>query len=94
MDREAILDFLQERRGELNEEYGVQSIGLFGSYARGDAKPDSDIDLVVEMPSSFEKFFALKSYLEKHFQKEIDLELKHAMRSFIRESIRNEVVYV
>ena len=93
MDRQAILDFLRTNKDELAKKYGVLSIGLFGSYARGEAKPESDIDLVVEMPSSFEKFFGLKSYLEEHLQKKIDLGMKHTFRSFIRESIRDDVVY-
>jgi len=43
-----ILAILRECLPEIREKYGVTSIGVFGSYARGDALPDSDIDIMVE----------------------------------------------
>ena len=43
-----ILEILRRHRGELAE-FGVRRIGLFGSYVRGEATPDSDMDILVEM---------------------------------------------
>lgn len=94
MTKQTILDFLKVHKTELQEKYGVRNIGLFGSYARDEATPQSDIDIVVDMPSSFSAFFGLKSYLEKHFQKSVDLGMEKKLRSFIKDHIKNEIIYV
>jgi len=46
-----IITFLSTHKTELQKNYGVKRIGLCGSYARGDSRPDSDIDFVIEMES-------------------------------------------
>ena len=75
MDKQEILDFLISNKQELNKKYGVTSIGLFGSYARDEAKYDSDIDIAVEIKSrnKFRSFFGLKMYLENHLNNKVDL---------------------
>jgi len=92
--KQIILNFLKAHKNELQEKYGVRHIGLFGSYARDEATPQSDIDILVDMPSSFNAFFELKAYLEKHLNKNIDLGMEKKLRSFIREHIKDEVIYV
>jgi len=94
MTKETILTFLATHKDELHQKYGVRSIGLFGSYARDEATAQSDIDIVVDMPSSFSAFFALQSYLEKHLNKPIDLGMEKKLRSFIKEHIQKEIIYV
>jgi len=94
MTKEMILAFLTTHKEELHERYGVERIGLFGSYARDEATPQSDIDLVVDMPSSFKAFFGLQSYLQQHLEKKVDLGMEKRVRSFIREQIQHEVIYV
>ena len=94
MNKETILSFLTTHKDELHQKYGVKSIGLFGSYARGEATPQSDIDLVVDMPSSFSAFFGLKAYLETHLQKHVDLGMEKRLRSFIKEKVKQEIIYV
>ena len=94
MTKETILNFLKTHKEELRVKYGVTNIGLFGSYARDEATPQSDIDIVVDMPSSFSAFFGLKSYLEKHLQKNVDLGMEKKLRSFIKEHIQKEIIYV
>ena len=94
MTKETILNFLKAHKEELHVKYGVTNIGLFGSYARDEATPQSDIDIVVDMPSSFSAFFGLKSYLEKNLQKNVDLGMEKKLRSFIKEHIQKEIIYV
>ena len=55
----------------LREKYGVKKIGVFGSYARGEEKESSDIDILIELekPIGWE-FFYLKDYLEKKLGRE------------------------
>ena len=43
-----IRDVLRECKPEIREKFGVVSIGIFGSYARGDMNPNSDIDIIIE----------------------------------------------
>uniref|UniRef100_UPI0025FB3F44 nucleotidyltransferase family protein n=1 Tax=Sulfurovum sp. TaxID=1969726 RepID=UPI0025FB3F44 len=66
MTKEEILTFLRDEKEFLAQNYGVTSIGLFGSYARDEAREDSDIDIAVELKSEkkFMNFFNLKYYLE------------------------------
>ena len=47
--REQILEILHEARPELEREFGVSRLALFGSYARGDATDRSDVDVLVEV---------------------------------------------
>ncbi|MEQ9300314.1 MAG: nucleotidyltransferase domain-containing protein [Cyclobacteriaceae bacterium] len=56
----------------LESEYGVSSIGYFGSYAKGNVKKGSDVDVLVDFSKSIGwKFFDLKEYLEKIVGKEV-----------------------
>jgi hypothetical protein len=51
MEKTVILDFLQQNKQKLAQDFGVTKIGLFGSYARDEARGDSDIDIAVEIES-------------------------------------------
>ena len=48
MNRDEILAALHEFKRECGEQYGITAIGIFGSFARGDARKDSDVDIVFE----------------------------------------------
>jgi len=96
MTREDILDFLKQHKQEMHERFGVIKIGLFGSYARGDAREDSDIDIAVELSGDrlFRKFFALESYLANGLNKKVDLGVESALKPLVREQISKEIKYV
>ena len=94
MQKEDILQFLEEHKPYLFKKFGVRSIGLFGSYAKDRATSNSDIDIVVDMPPSFDNFFDLKYYLEKHLKAKIDLVREKNLRGFIRNKIQDELLYV
>jgi len=94
MTKNSILFFLKENKQLLSEKFQVKNIGLFGSYSTGKEHADSDIDLIVDMPSSFDRYYDLKEFLEKAFRKEVDLGLESSMRSFIKSRIEKEVIYV
>ena len=68
LTRETIVHQLRENYPYLTAEYGVQRIGLFGSFARGTADETSDIDVIVEFqrPIGFQ-FMELVDYLEGLF---------------------------
>jgi len=94
MDREYILTFLKEHKEELKQKYHIKKIALFGSFARDEANEKSDIDILVDMPSSFDKFFELKYYLEKNFNREVDLGKFKTLRLLVKEKIEKEILYV
>ena len=78
----------------LCDQYPVERLGLFGSYARGEADEESDIDLVVEMDKSVSrlKFFSLLYDLEVLFHKKIDLTEADSLIDEAKENMRKEVV--
>lgn len=49
MEKEDIINFISVHKAEFQQKYGVNKIGLFGSYARGETFEGSDIDIVVEL---------------------------------------------
>jgi uncharacterized protein len=80
----------------LREKYGVKSIGLFGSYVRGEHKRASDIDVLVEFyePLSLFQFMALEDELTKLVGIKVDLVMKSALRPNIGKAILSEVIYL
>ena len=69
-----ILDLLQKEKAFLKREFGVLSIGLFGSYVKGTQGPESDVDLLVELTEPrFDFLVGLQMYLESKIGKPIEL---------------------
>lgn len=95
MTREQILDFLKQHKQEMSERFGVTKIGLFGSYARGDAREDSDIDVAIELAqNTADGYFGLLHYLEDTFRKRIDLGIESNFKPIIKPYILKEIIYV
>ena len=95
MTKRFILNFLSSHKAELAQNYGVTKIGLFGSYARGEEREDSDIDIAVEIESSnkFRSFFNLKYFLEEHLNKKIDLGIESTLKPIAKKYIEKEIIY-
>jgi len=96
VSRETVLATLAKLKNELREEYGVKEIGLFGSFARAEATPESDIDVLVEFgrPIGFFKFLELEELLTERLGHKVDLVSKKALKPHIGASILQEVVTV
>ena len=94
LNKEIILKYLQEDKDEFKKKYQVSKIGLFGSYANENASKDSDIDLIVDMPSSFKNYYALKNSLEEYFDKKVDLGMSDNIRTFVKSRIQKDIIYV
>jgi hypothetical protein len=89
-----ILKTLVTHRQKL-QQMGVRKLGLFGSYLRGTARTDSDMDfLVVLARLSFDDYMDLKIFLEDLFQRPIDLVLEDNLKAGLRPYILSEVSYV
>ena len=71
-----IKNILQQHKPELSENWKVKSLGIFGSYVRGEAKKSSDLDLLVEIDDpkmGLLKFIALENYLSDLLGVKVDL---------------------
>lgn len=71
--RQHCIDILINTSAKLRTEYGVRSLCVFGSVARGEDKSDSDVDLFVDMPPKALKMVALKHYLQDILGRRVDL---------------------
>jgi predicted nucleotidyltransferase len=74
--------------------HGVTSIRVFGSFARGDEKPDSDLDLLIEAGPTRTPFFpgGLLVDLEEELGRKVDLATPAALHPLIRDQILREAV--
>jgi len=91
--RDEILNTLAENRAGI-EGFGVRSLALFGSAARGDGSPTSDLDFLVEFErNTFDAYMDLKEFLEKLFRQPVDLVLASELKPRLRESILRESVH-
>lgn len=79
---------LAAHRGELDRLH-VRSISVFGSRARGDARPDSDIDLIVEFSKSvgFVHFFKVEKRLERLLGRKIDMTTPGGLHPRLKDAI-------
>lgn len=94
---EEIKTILVEHKPELHEKYNVQSIGIFGSYVRGDQTPKSDVDILVDFdkPIGWE-IVDLHEYLETILGMKVDLATRGAVtrKPLLWESIQEDLVNV
>lgn len=92
LERDAALDTLRDMLPDLSAEYGVTSLAVFGSVARGDADESSDLDLLVEFkaPIGLFEFARLKQRLEETFDCSVDLVEPDALAPAARERILAE----
>jgi len=93
-NKKEILKFLKENKSYIQNKFNVKKIAIFGSYARDEANKNSDLDILVDMESSFEKFFDLKYFLEDNLKINIDLGKEKTIRAYIKEKIKDELIYV
>ncbi len=90
------LKVLKEHENVIKERFGVRKIGLFGSFARGEASDKSDVDILVEFTEgekTFDNFMELKFYLEELFERDVDLVIETAIKPRLKNYIMREAVY-
>ena len=95
MTKDEILDKLSTNKKYIEQNFEVEKIGLFGSYAKDMQTENSDIDIYVEFKhKTFKNIAGLWVYLEALYNKKIDLLYKHKRsRGAIFETIQKEVIY-
>lgn len=86
---------LGQLKQELTQRFHVSSIGIFGSVARMEDTPESDIDIVVDFskPIGIE-FIDLAEFIEKHLHQKVDLVSRSGVKENYFDSIRDEVVLI
>jgi len=96
MDKQQILDRLRENERALRER-GVTHAALFGSRARGDNRPDSDIDIMIEIaPDAVQDVYAyvgLKNYIADLFTGSVDVVDREALKPYVRPAATADAVY-
>jgi len=94
--KENPIQSLREHLDELHNQYYVSRIGVFGSFARGEATETSDIDILVEFDRAVGlfHFIDLQDHLGRILGRRIDLATPDALHPVIKDQILNEVLYV
>jgi hypothetical protein len=93
-DMPPLVQLLAGMREELERRFSVKRIGVFGSCARGEAGPASDVDIVVELAQpTFDHYMDLKFHLEAVLQRPVDLVLAETIKPRLRPIIEREAVY-
>ena len=100
VEREEVIRLIRENYEEIKK-FGVKRIGIFGSVVRGEAREDSDVDVVVEFEEgrgNMRDFIGLADFLEELFKKEVDLLTLYGVETIriksVRETIKRELEYV
>ena len=85
-----IIETLKEHAPELTKKYGVRRLAVFGSVARGEERPDSDVDMLVEFEgrATFDGYMGLKFDLEGLLSRNVDL----ATMRMLKPRMKNEIL--
>jgi predicted nucleotidyltransferase len=96
MDRQTTLNLLAEHKAHLGRTFGVMSLALFGSTARGTATAASDVDVLVSFdgPATSARYFGVQFYLEDLLGCRVDLVTEKALRPELRSYVQQEAVRV
>ncbi|MFZ1897303.1 nucleotidyltransferase family protein [Methanoregula sp.] len=91
-----VIALLREHEPEIKKRFGVATIGLFGSFVRGEERPESDVDILVTFhrgQKTFDNYMDCKFYLEDLFKRKVDLVMKESIKKRLKPYILGEVVY-
>lgn len=93
---EEIIAILRDHKEELARKFGVKELAIFGSYARGEATPESDLDLLVEFtePPGLFRFLELERYLSELLEERVELVSRQALKPHIGQRILRETIAV
>lgn len=97
MDRAETLAALRAALPELRRRYGVVRLALFGSLARGEAGPDSDVDLIAEFAVDARlgfRFFELEEELAALLGRPVQISALSRMNSFVRANVERDLIDV
>jgi predicted nucleotidyltransferase len=90
-----VLQILRDHFPDLRKRYGVHSLAIFGSVARGDALKGSDLDLLVRFesdPPGLLRFLEMEQYLSHLLLAKVDLVMESALKPGLRDRILGEAI--
>ncbi len=95
MGRDELVALLATHKSEIRR-FGVASLSLFGSAARGEERPDRDLDFLVRFdgPATLNGFMGLKLFLEEVLRRPVDLVTERALKPRLRRAIEQDLVRV
>lgn len=98
MQKQDILNYLKSNQEYYHNQFGVQFIGLFGSFARDEANENSDIDILYKIEKdkklSMFKYLKLTKQLEENLNKKIDLVRDETLKPKLKSYIQKDINYV
>jgi uncharacterized protein len=95
-DRQEIIDRLRQNEAALRAR-GVSHAALFGSRARGDDRPDSDIDIMIEVDPAagigVYEYVALKDYIAALFDRPVDVVSREGLKPYVKPAVTTDAIY-
>lgn len=92
----AIIRTIKDLREPVRREYKAEIVGIFGSYARGEQKESSDLDILVKFldRATLFDFVGLADFLEEKLHVKVDIISERAVRPELKEQIFKEAIAV
>ena len=95
-DRQEIIDRLRQNEAALRAR-GVSHAALFGSCARGDNRPDSDIDIMIEVDPAagigVYEYVALKDYIAALFDRPVDVVSREGLKPYVKPAVTTDAIF-
>jgi hypothetical protein len=96
MDKQDVIAVLQKNADALRAR-GIRHAALFGSVARGEARPDSDIDIMIELDPQAKidvfQYAGIKMYIEGLFDAPVDVVDREALKQYVRAPATGDAIY-
>jgi len=96
--KQEILEFLAQNRQFLSENFHLNKIGLFGSFAREEHNENSDVDIIIDIKNGTENIHDLKNslrtYLSDAFGRKVDLAREKYLKPYAKKYVLKDVLYV
>jgi predicted nucleotidyltransferase len=98
INQSQILHYLSENKQDISRKYHLKKIGVFGSYARNEQTPESDLDLLIEFeddtPDLTDKKTFLKNEIQSVFHIKVDICREKYIKPVFRQQILSDTIYV
>ncbi len=90
--KDQILSFIAQNKNMFRDKFHITRIGLFGSYARGEQRESSDIDLIVEFEENTQDLYDLKLQVKEYFRNKFGVETDICREKYIKPRIRKSIL--
>jgi uncharacterized protein len=98
LSKQDVLQFLGDNKPYILQRFQLTKMGIFGSFARGEEKHDSDIDLLIERVSDAKNIFnsdiELQELLKKKFNRKVDIYTEKYIKPYAKPYILRDAIYV